>query len=139
DMKDAFELENKLDSENNKQIQEAVSLVSDLNFRQILQLIKLSKNIDDIKDFRSLYNMYTFDKKESEWEKINKEKIKSIHQSLSERVKGQSYAIEQVKKTIIRSFVGLAGAAQSSNSKKPKGILFLQDLQGLVKQNLQKH
>ncbi|MDE5841454.1 MAG: AAA family ATPase, partial [Malacoplasma sp.] len=138
DMKDAFELENKLDSENNKQIQEAVSLASDLNFRQILQLIKLSKNIDDIKDFRSLYNMYTFDKKESEWEKINKEKIKTINQSLSERVKGQSYAIDQVKKTIIRSFVGLTGAAQSSNSKKPKGILFFAGPTGVGKTELAK-
>ncbi|MDE5952693.1 MAG: AAA family ATPase, partial [Malacoplasma sp.] len=138
DMKDAFELENKLDSENNKQIQEAVSLISDLNFRQILQLIKLSKNIDNIKDFKSLYNMYTFDKKESEWEKINKEKIKSISDSLSERVKGQNYAINQVKKTIIRSFVGLTGAAQSSNSKKPKGILFFAGPTGVGKTELAK-
>lgn len=138
DIKDFFNLENNIDSQNQKQISEIVSLVSDLNYRQILQLVKLSRNVDHIKDFKSLYNIYTFDKKESEWEKINKQRIKSIDTELKKRVKGQNYAIEQVKKTIIRSYVGLSGAAQSLNSKKPKGILFFAGPTGVGKTELAK-
>lgn len=127
-----------LDSTNKKQINEAVALTSNLNFRELFQLMKLSSNIDDISDFKSLYNIYMFDKKESEWEKINKDKIKSIVNDLGQRVKGQEYAIEQVKKTIIRSHVGLSGVAQSINSKKPKGILFFAGPTGVGKTELAK-
>ena len=101
-------------------------------------MIKLSNSSVNTKDFKTLYNMFTYDKKESEWEKIDKEKIKSIVLELSERVKGQEFAINKVKQTIIRSYVGLSGAAQSINSKKPKGILFFAGPTGVGKTELAK-
>lgn len=112
-------------------------LTNDLSFREILQMARINQTID-VDNFKALYNLVTFDKKESEWEKIDEKKIKSLSMFLNERVKGQKEAIEQIKQTIIRSYVGLSGIAQSSKNYKPKGILFFAGPTGVGKTELAK-
>lgn len=112
-------------------------LTNNLTFREILQMIRIN-NIYKVDNFKSLYNLVMFDKKESEWEKIDEKKIKTLTSFLSERVKGQNEAIEQIKQTIIRSYVGLSGIAQSSKNSKPKGILFFAGPTGVGKTELAK-
>lgn len=138
DFSSRFQLDYSIDPSNGTQINGIVSLTSNLNFRELFQLIRLSKNIENIPDFKSLYNIYMFDKKDSEWERFDKNKIEKIENFLKLKVKGQDDAIKKVKKTIIRSYVGLSGISQSINSKKPKGILFFAGPTGVGKTELAK-
>lgn len=137
-----FELEKRIDSNDKSSFNEIVSITDGLNFREMLQMTKNTKenNVRNwkYKTFKELYRDIHFDKKDSEWEKFDKSKISNISKILSERVKGQDEAIDQVKMTLIRSYVGLSGAAQSNNSRKPKGILFFAGPTGVGKTELAK-
>lgn len=71
--------------------------------------------------------------------KIDFNKMNRINEILSERVKGQDFAVEMVKKTLIRSFIGMNGVLHSkTNNKKPKGTLFLVGPTGTGKTELAK-
>ncbi len=119
------------------ELENASTLTNGFSLREIVQMIKVNQNIK-VDNFKSLYNLITFDKKESEWEKLDENKIKSLTMHLTERVKGQKEAIEQIKQTIIRSYVGLSGIAQSTKNYKPKGILFFAGPTGVGKTELAK-
>lgn len=142
DYSNYFDLEKRIDINDNISFNEIVSLTDGMSFREIFQMSKNSQknNVKNwkYKSFKELYREIHFDKKDSEWEKFDKTKIMNISKTLSERVKGQDEAIEQVKMTLIRSYVGLSGAAQSNNSKKPKGILFFAGPTGVGKTELAK-
>lgn len=142
DYSNYFNLEKKIDINDKSLFNEIVSLTDGMSFREIFQMSKNSRenNIKDwkYKTFKELYRDIHFDKKDSEWEKFDKTKIANISKYLSDRVKGQDEAIEQVKMTLIRSYVGLSGVVQSNNSKKPKGILFFAGPTGVGKTELAK-
>ena len=110
---------------------EAVSITDGLSFREILQYIKVlkynnSNNQNEIKDFKALHRLIYLNKKESEWEKIDYEKIQKLEYEFKKRIQGQDEAIKAIKETLIRSFVGLQGITQSTEyQNKPRGILFL--------------
>lgn len=110
---------------------EAVSITDGLSFREILQYIKVlkynnSNNQNEIKDFKALHRLINLNKKESEWEKIDYEKIQKLEYEFKKRIQGQDEAIKAIKETLIRSFVGLQGITQSTEyQNKPRGILFL--------------
>lgn len=118
----------------------AISISSGLSFREMLQLSKLNINDNLGKEFTfsELYKLATFFKKDSEWEKIDVNKMANIEKILSERVKGQDKAIQKVKKTLIRSFIGMNGILHSVDNNKPKGILFFAGPTGTGKTELVK-
>lgn len=119
---------------------EAVSISDGLSFREIFQLSKLKSNDinQDELTFAQLYKLATFFKKDSEWEKIDYSKVQEIEKILSKRVKGQNEAIQKVKQTLIRSFVGMNGILHSINNNKPKGVLFFAGPTGTGKTELAK-
>ncbi len=119
---------------------DAISISSGLSFREIFQLSKLDTDNTFNKEltFSELYKLATFYKKDSEWEKIDSQKITNIEQILSERVKGQDRAIKKVKQTLIRSFIGMNGILHSIDNNKPKGILFFAGPTGTGKTELAK-
>lgn len=135
--KDLFNFSNGYDLLDVNELDNATMLTSDFTFREIFQMIRIN-DYYTVDNFKSLYNLVTFDKKESEWEKFNNSKLKSLTNFLKERVKGQDEAIEQIKKTIIKSYVGLSGVVQSNKSNKPKGILFFAGPTGVGKTELAK-
>lgn len=118
---------------------DAVVITDGLSYREILQLAKLEVDSDEKYTFKQLYNIANFNKKQSEWESSkNFKDLNKISEELNKRVKGQDYAISQIRKTLIRSFTGLQGITQSSNSKKPKGILFFVGPTGVGKTEISK-
>ena len=118
---------------------DAVVITDGLSYREILQLAKLEVASDEKYTFKQLYNIANFNKKQSEWESSkNFKDLNKISEELNKRVKGQDYAISQIRKTLIRSFTGLQGITQSSNSKKPKGILFFVGPTGVGKTEISK-
>lgn len=119
---------------------EAVTISDGLSFREIFQLSKLKTEeiIEKQPTFAELYKLATFFKKESEWEKIDTSKMSNIDGILSKRVKGQDEAINKVKQTLIRSFVGMNGILHSLNNNKPKGVLFFAGPTGTGKTELAK-
>ena len=119
---------------------EVITLSDGMSFREMFQYSKINPLIlkNEI-SFKELYSIVSFNKKESEWEKIDFERMKNIKEILSKRVKGQEYAVESTIKSLVRSFTGMNGIAHStSNNKKPKGILFFVGPTGVGKTELAK-
>lgn len=125
--------------QNSDDFKDAVVITDGLSYREILQLAKLEVDSKETFTFKQLYNIANFNKKQSEWESSkNFKDLNKISEELNKRVKGQDYAISQIRKTLIRSFTGLQGITQSSNSKKPKGILFFVGPTGVGKTEISK-
>jgi ATP-dependent Clp protease ATP-binding subunit ClpB len=116
---------------------EAVGLTDGFSCREILQLGRIKSESTNL-TFKELYSIAMFNKKESEWQKINKDTIDKLDSKLKERVKGQDEAIERVKDTIISSRLGLNGILHSEKLTRPKGILFFAGPTGTGKTELSK-
>ncbi|KEZ22060.1 AAA family ATPase [Ureaplasma diversum] len=123
--------------ETQKEINTAASITNGLTFRELLQLKDFADRWPyEIKDFKELYRLCFFEKKDSEWEKINDDSLAKFTEIFNSRVKGQEHVGKKIKETLIRSNVGLQGILQSSevaNNSKPKGILFLAGPTGVGK------
>jgi len=136
-----FDVKNTIKDKEHEDFKDAVAITDGLSFREILQLAKLTSDRDENNElltFKQLYSLATFNKQNSEWENLDASKIRDISAKLGSRVKGQDTAIEAIKSTLIRSFTGLSGIVQSTESKKPKGVLFLAGPTGTGKTEISK-
>lgn len=136
--KSLFNVKDTINNPDHDDFKDAISITENLSFKEILQLAKLNIVSNDSLTFKQLYNLANFNKKDSEWEKLDINKIKNIKNYISDRVKGQDYAIDNIRTTLIRSFTGLNGITQSTNSRKPKGVLFLAGPTGTGKTEISK-
>ena len=101
--------------------------------------MKLSRLPDSGKmTFEKLINLYKYGEKISPWEELSKEKLQTLAESLSARVKGQDSAVAKAKAVILRAYTGFAGLQHSSKQKKPKGTLFFVGPTGVGKTELAK-
>ena len=114
---------------------EALALTSGLSYKEILQLARLS---DDNVTFKVLTNISKFNKVKSEWEKLNFNDVENIQGILSKDVMGQDFALENVERVLKNSLLGINGAMNGENNKKPKGILFFSGPTGVGKTELAK-
>lgn len=121
--------------EDSKEQQEAVALTDGFTIKEILQLARIDF---DVKSFKELFMLAQFNKKDSEWEKIDNDKLHNLEKHLSENVKGQDHAIQAVKRTLINSFLGMNGIMHSEKMTKPKGILFFAGPTGTGKTEMAK-
>lgn len=109
------------------------------SLKEIAQIMKLSRLPDSGKmTFEKLINLYKYGEKISPWEELSKDKLQTLTESLSARVKGQDSAVAKARAVILRAYTGFAGLQHSSKQKKPKGTLFFVGPTGVGKTELAK-
>lgn len=106
--------------------------------KEIFQIMKLSRQVEDDLTCEKLVNLYKYGEKVSPWEELSEDKLCKLEERLSARVKGQAEAIEKVRDVIIRAYTGFSGLQHSSKQKKPKGTLFFVGPTGVGKTELAK-
>ena len=102
-----------------------------------LRVLSKRENIH-IRNIAEAIRLYKHGVKENLWEEIGHEKLKNAQSLIEERVKGQKPAVIHTLDILKRAVSGLSGLQHSSNSSKPKGILFLAGPTGTGKTELAK-
>lgn len=115
-----------------------VDALDGFTLKEIAQLMKLSRQVEEKLTFEKLVNLFRYGEKVSPWEELSREKLAEIEERLGNRVKGQEAAISKVKDVIIRAYTGFSGLQHSSKQKKPKGTLFFVGPTGVGKTELAK-
>jgi ATP-dependent Clp protease ATP-binding subunit ClpA len=102
-----------------------------------IKSISVSERVD-IRDMKKIIQRYKYGIVESEWDKIETEKLRDAENILRVRVKGQTEAVSHSLDVIKRAKVGLSGIQQSSISNRPRGVLFFAGPTGVGKTELAK-
>lgn len=123
---------------NNATRDDLIDALDGFTLKDIVQLMKLSRQMGDRITFEKLINLFKYGEKVSPWEELSKDKLERIEEELTKRVKGQDTAISKVKEVIIRAYTGFSGLQHSSKQKKPKGTLFFVGPTGVGKTELAK-
>lgn len=134
----AFNLAEGILEQNSENLNELVTQTDGLLLKDIALLTELSKQQKEPLTLNNLISLYRFGKKESIWEKLNFNRIQEVKNILSNRVKGQSHAIDVIYKILVRAFTGLSGLEHSAKAKTPKGVLFFVGPTGVGKTELAK-
>jgi ATP-dependent Clp protease ATP-binding subunit ClpA len=101
-----------------------------------IRSISVSEQVD-ILDMKNIIQRYKYGIVESEWDKIEHEKLTRADEILRRRVKGQDEAIRHTLDVIKRAKVGLSGV-QTGSSNRPRGVLFFAGPTGVGKTELAK-
>jgi DNA polymerase III delta prime subunit len=115
-----------------------VDVTDGLAIRDLQQMIRLSRQTESTLSFDKLINLYRYGEQKSPWEDLSKDKLRKIKETLEERVKGQSDAVQKVADVIIRAYTGLSGVQHSKKQRTPKGTLFFVGPTGVGKTELAK-
>lgn len=115
-----------------------VDALDGFGLKNIAQIIKLSNQTPERMNFEKLINLYRYGEKISPWEELSYEKLKTIEETLRQRVKGQDDAVKKVRDVIIRAYTGFSGILHSASRNKPKGALFFVGPTGVGKTELAK-
>lgn len=86
---------------------------------------------------REAIRMFRYGETESQWDKLDSEKVKHVEEFLSKRVKGQDAAIKKAAGVLSRACLGMSGI-QGGSSSRPKGVLFFAGPTGTGKTELAK-
>lgn len=86
---------------------------------------------------REAVKMFRYGETESQWDKLDMEKVKNAEEFLSRRVKGQDAAIKKAASVLSRACLGMSGI-QGGSSSRPKGVLFFAGPTGTGKTELAK-
>lgn len=121
-----------------KLLADFVTLTDTLTLRDIDNLVRLSRQQQELLTLESLVSLYRYGKRQSPWEKLNYQRLKEVKSTLQRRVKGQDQAIEAVNNILIRAYTGLSGLQHSAKARTPKGALFFVGPTGVGKTELAK-
>lgn len=86
---------------------------------------------------REAVKMFRYGETESQWDKLDSEKVKHVEEFLAKRVKGQGAAIKKAASVLSRACLGMSGI-QGGSSSRPKGVLFFAGPTGTGKTELAK-
>jgi hypothetical protein len=86
---------------------------------------------------KALVDYFKYGVRESEWDKIDDDRLARIEADLRRRVKGQDAAIRAVMDVLFRARAGLS-SADSGSSGRPKGVLFFAGPTGTGKTEMAK-
>lgn len=121
-------------------ISDLVDQTSKMLSRDISSIIELAltdpKPALDLLD--NYCNAYKLGIVENPWAKLDKDEVRNSEEILSKRVMGQGNAVKLTSDVIKRSMYNLSGSQFSSNSRKPKGVLFFAGPTGVGKTELAK-
>ena len=106
--------------------------------KELKNLYERYKKKDENYSLLDALTMYKYGIKENMWESIDDGAVRSLENSLKDRIKGQDRAIKKVSSVIKRAVTGMSGLQHSSTGNKPKGILFFAGPTGTGKTELTK-
>lgn len=135
-LSDAFDVVPKLQTSSTT-LADMVDALDGLAMRDILNLARLSRQAGRMRP-DALVALYRYGTRRSPWEELDRDKLGSARERLTQRVKGQPQAIEAVNQVLVRAFTGLAGLQHSARQRTPKGVLFFVGPTGVGKTELAK-
>lgn len=86
---------------------------------------------------REAVKLFRFGEIESQWDKLDRDKMQRVEEFLSRRVKGQPAAVYKAAEVLSRAYLGMSGI-QGGSPSRPRGILFLAGPTGTGKTELAK-
>ena len=136
-LKEVFRLQPPL-QQGGRELADFVDGLEGQSIRDIHNLARLSRQETETSGALSLLNLYRHGRRHSPWEQLDHRKLQTIVETLGRRVKGQSEAIESVRRILVRAFTGLSGLQHSYRQRTPKGVLFFVGPTGVGKTELAK-
>ena len=136
-LKEVFRLQPIL-QQGGRELADFVDGLEGQSIRDIHNLARLSRQETEVSSAQSLLNLYRHGRRHSPWEQLDHKKLQTIVETLGRRVKGQSEAIESVRRILVRAFTGLSGLQHSYRQRTPKGVLFFVGPTGVGKTELAK-
>ena len=103
-----------------------IDLTDGMKTLEISELRRLNDKLNmPVEDITNVVSIYKYGYKDNHWERIRDKIGTDIKEKIEERVKGQDQAVDKIVRVIKRAVSGLSGMQHSSESSKPRGILFL--------------
>ncbi len=88
--------------------------------------------------FKELLDRFRFGSRENAWLKVKPETLRTAHEKLQNRVKGQDEVIKEVIPVLIRAKLGMSDMSGNKYSSKPRGVFFFVGPTGVGKTELSK-
>ena len=128
-----------LDPTDRKKVQdEFVALTDGMTLVELFGIFSLCQQKKyTVHQIREAVKMFRYGETESQWDKLDFEKVKHAEEFLAKRVKGQEAAIKKAAGVLSRACLGMSGI-QGGSSSRPKGVLFFAGPTGTGKTELAK-
>ncbi len=124
--------------ERKKAEEEFVALTDGMTLVELFGIFSLCQQKKySVFQIREAVKMFRYGETESQWDKLDMEKVKNAEHYLSRRVKGQDAAVKKAASVISRACLGMSGI-QGGSSSRPKGVLFFAGPTGTGKTELAK-
>lgn len=125
-------------TERKKAQDEFVALTDGMTLVELFGIFSLCQQKKyTVYQIREAVKMFRYGDTESQWDKLDSEKVKHAEEFLAKRVKGQEAAIKKAASVLSRACLGMSGIQGGSNSR-PKGVLFFAGPTGTGKTELAK-
>ena len=121
-----------------KTLDEFVALTDGMTLVELFGIFSLCQQKQyNVSQIREAVKMFRYGETESQWDKLDSEKVKHTEEFLRRRVKGQEVAIKKAASILSRACTDMTGI-QGGSSSRPKGILFFAGPTGTGKTELAK-
>lgn len=125
-------------TERKKAQDEFVALTDGMTLVELFGIFSLCQQKKyTVYQIREAVKMFRYGETESQWDKLDSEKVKHAEEFLTKRVKGQEAAIKKAASVLSRACLGMSGI-QGGSSSRPKGVLFFAGPTGTGKTELAK-
>nr|WP_300819311.1 AAA family ATPase [uncultured Acetatifactor sp.] len=125
-------------TERKKAQDEFVTLTDSMTLVELFGIFSLCQQKKyTVYQIREAVKMFRYGETESQWDKLDSEKVKHAEEFLAKRVKGQEAAIKKAASVLSRACLGMSGI-QGGSSSRPKGVLFFAGPTGTGKTELAK-
>lgn len=125
-------------TERKKAQDEFVALTDGMTLVELFGIFSLCQQKKyTVYQIREAVKMFRYGETESQWDKLDSEKVKHAEEFLAKRVKGQEATIKKTASVLSRACLGMSGI-QGGSSSRPKGVLFFAGPTGTGKTELAK-